>query len=99
MLQLGTQGKRSNASSNEEVRLSSWRPDAEGPTPPPDTPEPLLERFRDGLTTQEVAALLALRNDAPNQMAAEAALIELVAGGRAIREPLGDGALWRLQGR
>ena len=67
--------------------------------PPPDTPEPLLERFRDGLTTQEVAALLALRNDAPNQMAAEAALIELVAGGRAIREPLGDGALWRLHGR
>jgi predicted DsbA family dithiol-disulfide isomerase len=67
--------------------------------PPPDTPEPLLERFRDGLTTQEVAALLALRNDAPNQMAAEAALIELVAGGRAIREPLGDGALWRLQAR
>jgi 2-hydroxychromene-2-carboxylate isomerase len=66
--------------------------------PPPDTPEPLLERFRDGLTTQEVAALLALRNDAPNRMAAEAALIELVAGGRAIREPLGDGALWRLQG-
>jgi hypothetical protein len=67
--------------------------------PPPDTPEPLLERFRDGLTTQEVAALLALRNDSPNQMAAEAALIELVAAGRAIREPLGDGALWRLQGR
>ena len=67
--------------------------------PPPDTPEPLLERFRDGLTTQEVAALLALRNDAPNQMAAEAALIELVARGRAIREPLGDGALWRLHGR
>jgi predicted DsbA family dithiol-disulfide isomerase len=66
--------------------------------PPPDTPEPLLERFRDGLTTQEVAALLALRNDSPNQMAAEAALIELVAAGRAIREPLGDGALWRLQG-
>jgi predicted DsbA family dithiol-disulfide isomerase len=66
--------------------------------PPPDTPEPLLERFRDGLTTQEVAALLALRNDAPNQMTAEAALIALVAGGRAIREPLGDGALWRVQG-
>ena len=67
--------------------------------PPPDTPEPLLERFRDGLTTQEVAALLAPRNDAPNRMAAEAALIELLAGGRAIREPLGDGALWRLHGR
>jgi predicted DsbA family dithiol-disulfide isomerase len=66
--------------------------------PPPETPEPLLERFRDGLTTQEVAALLAHRNDPPNQIAAEAALIELVAAGRAVREPLGDDALWRLQG-
>jgi len=65
--------------------------------PPPETPEPLLERFRDGLTTQEVAALLARGNDPPNQLAAEAALIELVARDRAVREPLGDGALWRLR--
>ena len=28
-------------------------------TPPPETPEPLLEFFSDGLTTAEVAALLA----------------------------------------
>ncbi len=63
--------------------------------PPPDTPEPLLERFPEGLTTQEVAALLTQGNDAPDRVAAEAALIELVADGRAAREPLGDDALWR----
>ena len=66
--------------------------------PPPETPAPLLERFRDGLTTQEVAALLTRGNDPPDRMAAEAALIELVAAGRAVREPLGDGALWKPRG-
>jgi predicted DsbA family dithiol-disulfide isomerase len=62
--------------------------------PPPDTPEPLLERFPDGLTTQEVAALLTDGNDAPDREAAEAALLELVAAGCALRQPLGDDALW-----
>jgi predicted DsbA family dithiol-disulfide isomerase len=60
----------------------------------PATPEPLLERFDEGLTTQEVAALLAQGNDAPDRIAAETALIELVAEGAAVREPLGDDALW-----
>jgi predicted DsbA family dithiol-disulfide isomerase len=63
--------------------------------PPPDTPAPLLERFPDGLTTQEVAALLARGNDRPDHAAAEAALLELVATGAAVRDPLGDDALWR----
>jgi 2-hydroxychromene-2-carboxylate isomerase len=63
--------------------------------PPPETPAPLLERFPDGLTTQEVAALLARGNDAPDRAAAEAALLELVASGAAVRDPLGDDALWR----
>ncbi len=63
--------------------------------PPPEDPEPLLERFPDGLSTQEVAALLAVGNDAPDRGAAEAALLELVASGRATREPLGDDALWK----
>jgi predicted DsbA family dithiol-disulfide isomerase len=62
--------------------------------PPPETPEPLLERFEDGLTTQEVAALLTHGNDKPDRAAAEAALLELLADGRAVREPLGDDALW-----
>jgi predicted DsbA family dithiol-disulfide isomerase len=63
--------------------------------PPPDGPEPLLERFPDGLTTQEVAVLLTHGNDAPDRPAAEKALIELVAAGRAVRQPLGDDALWQ----
>jgi 2-hydroxychromene-2-carboxylate isomerase len=61
----------------------------------PDTPAPLLAHFSEGLTTQEVAALLARGNDAPDRVAAERALIELVASGEARREALGDDALWR----
>ncbi|HUO69575.1 MAG TPA: DsbA family protein [Solirubrobacteraceae bacterium] len=62
--------------------------------PVPDTPGPLLEFFAEGLTTQEVAALLARGNDRPDRVAAETALIELVADGQAVRRPLGDDALW-----
>jgi 2-hydroxychromene-2-carboxylate isomerase len=62
---------------------------------PPDTPAPLLEQFADGLTTQEVAALMTHGNEAPDRRAAETALLELVADGAATREPLGDDALWR----
>ncbi len=62
---------------------------------PPETPAPLLEYFEQGLTTQEVAALMAAGNDAVDRAAAEVALIELVASGRAVREPLGDDALWK----
>jgi predicted DsbA family dithiol-disulfide isomerase len=63
--------------------------------PPPDDPAPLLERFPDGLTTQEVAALLTHGNDKPDRAAAEAALLELVATGAAVRHPLGDDAVWQ----
>jgi hypothetical protein len=62
---------------------------------PPDGPQPLLEFFPEGLTTQEVALLLTRGNDAPDRVAAEAALIELVGERRAVRVPLGDDALWR----
>ncbi|MFZ0039941.1 MAG: hypothetical protein WAK93_01425, partial [Solirubrobacteraceae bacterium] len=61
---------------------------------PPETPAPLLKRFSDGLTTQEVAALMTHGNDAPDRRAAEADLIGLVAEGRATRVPVGDDALW-----
>jgi predicted DsbA family dithiol-disulfide isomerase len=64
----------------------------------PDDPLPLLERFAEGLTTQEVAALLARGNDAPDTAAAEESLLELVSTGAAARDPLGDDALWRLAG-
>jgi predicted DsbA family dithiol-disulfide isomerase len=63
--------------------------------PPPESPESLLDRFAEGLTTQEVAALMAQGNDPPDRGSAEAALIELVGTGRAVREPLGDDAVWR----
>ena len=63
--------------------------------PAPEEPAPLLERFPDGLSTQEVAALLARGNDRPDRAAAEAALLELLAAGAALRDPLGDDALWR----
>src|SRR4029077_12163264 len=62
--------------------------------PAPDDPAPLVEAFPRGLTTQEVAMLLAQGNDAPDRPAAELALLELVADDRAVRIPLGDDALW-----
>jgi hypothetical protein len=65
---------------------------------PPETPEPLLSFFPQGLTTQEVALLMTHSNDAPDRVAAERALIELVADGRAVRQSLGDDALWRAPG-
>jgi hypothetical protein len=61
---------------------------------PPETPAPLLSHFQDGLTTQEVAALLTGNNGVPDRAAAEAALLELVAAGEAVRTPLADDALW-----
>jgi 2-hydroxychromene-2-carboxylate isomerase len=61
----------------------------------PDSPAPLLAAFPDGLTTQEVAQLLVRSNDAPDRVAAEAMLLELVADGKAVRSPLGDDALWQ----
>jgi 2-hydroxychromene-2-carboxylate isomerase len=63
-------------------------------TPPPADLEALLGAFPEGLVTQEVAAVLAQGNEPPDRVAAEAALIDLVADGRAVREPLGDDALW-----
>jgi hypothetical protein len=63
--------------------------------PPPDGPEPLLDYFPEGLTTQEVALLLTKSNDAVDRVAAETSLIELVGAGLALREPRGDDALWR----
>ncbi|MEP6811995.1 MAG: DsbA family protein [Actinomycetota bacterium] len=64
--------------------------------PAPDTPKPLLEYFADGLTTAEVAALLASGADEfPDLGAAETALAALVAQGKAVREAAGLDAIWR----
>ena len=61
----------------------------------PETPAPLLDTFAEGLTTQEVAALLAQGNDAPDRPSTEEALLELVAAGIATRTQLGDDAVWK----
>jgi 2-hydroxychromene-2-carboxylate isomerase len=64
-------------------------------TPPPESVEPLLAYFPDGLATAEVAALIADGPDpAPDFEAAERSLLQLVAEGRARRIPLGHDALW-----
>ncbi len=64
-------------------------------TPPPETPAPLLQHFSGGLTTAEVAALLA---DGPDPISdldsAEKALLQLVGEGSAVRLSLGHDALW-----
>jgi hypothetical protein len=62
---------------------------------PPETPAPLLDYFGDGLTTQEVAALMTPNNGVPDRAGAEAALLALVGEGGAERTALGDDALWR----
>jgi 2-hydroxychromene-2-carboxylate isomerase len=63
--------------------------------PRPDTPEPLLEYFPDGLTTAETAALLAEGPDyVPDLEKAERAALQLVADGVAVRVPRGQDALW-----
>jgi len=64
--------------------------------PAPETPLPLLEYFSQGLTTAEVAMLLASGSDeVPDIEAAEAALAGLLGEGTAVREPVGDDAVWR----
>jgi protein-disulfide isomerase-like protein with CxxC motif len=62
--------------------------------PPPDTPLGALERFPDGLVTQEIAAIMAHGNEPPNRVGAEHALIALAGEGQVRGTPLGDDVLW-----
>ncbi len=62
--------------------------------PAPEDPAELVAAYPEGLTTQEVAALLARGNDAPDRVAAEQAMLDVVFQGQAERVPLGDDALW-----
>ncbi len=64
----------------------------------PDDPAELLAAFPLGLTTRELAALLTRGNDAPDPVAAEVAMLELVAEGRAERIAIGDSAVWAAPG-
>jgi 2-hydroxychromene-2-carboxylate isomerase len=63
-------------------------------TPPPDGALAVLRALPYPLVTQEVAAVLTHGNAAVDRDAAEAELIELVAAGDAVREGVGDDALW-----
>ncbi len=58
--------------------------------------EDLLAHYPGGLTSQEVARVLADTTDVPDRPAAEAALTHLLASGSARRTPVGDDALWSL---
>lgn len=78
-----------------DVLLANLDPALER-TPPPDSPLSLLERFPDGLTTAEIAALLAVGADPiPDLEGTERHLLELAAEGEIVRHPLGQDALWR----
>jgi protein-disulfide isomerase-like protein with CxxC motif len=64
--------------------------------PPPDSPLPLVEFFDGGLTTAEVALLLADGPDPiPDRDAAERALSSLLDAGAVTRTPVGRSAIWR----
>jgi protein-disulfide isomerase-like protein with CxxC motif len=62
--------------------------------PPPGDPVEVLAAFGYPLATTEVAAVMAEHLQAPDHSGTEAALIEAVGDGRAIRRPAGDGSLW-----
>jgi 2-hydroxychromene-2-carboxylate isomerase len=62
---------------------------------PPEHAVEVLRALPYAPTTQEVAACMARGNDAPDRQAALAQLIEAVGEGWAVREPLGDDALWK----
>jgi protein-disulfide isomerase-like protein with CxxC motif len=61
--------------------------------PVPDLQE-LLDLYPGGLTSQEVARVLAETTTPPDRAAAETELTHLVATGSARRTPVGDDALW-----
>jgi hypothetical protein len=80
-----------------DLIVANLDPALERRLPPEDVAE-LLEFFAYGLSTQEVAALLARGNDSPDRAAAEIALLTLLHDGRAERHALGDDALWTVAG-
>ena len=74
--------------------LANFAPELER-VPPPESPEPLFEHFPDGLTTAEVALLLADGSDPiPDRGDAERALLELAESGRVARAVAGRDAVW-----
>lgn len=77
-----------------DTLLANFAPELER-TPPPDSPEPLLEFFPYGLTTAEVALLLARGSDPwPDRVGTRELLEALVAAGAARRTDVGTDAVW-----
>jgi 2-hydroxychromene-2-carboxylate isomerase len=77
-----------------DVLIANLDPTLEREAPAEDALE-VIERFPEGLASQEVAAIMTKNNQLPDRAAAEHALIELAGAGRARRIPLGDDALWQ----
>lgn len=63
--------------------------------PPAETPGEAVAAFPDGLTTQEVAAIMTPDLDPVSRSRAERELLGAMAAGHVTRTPLGDDALWR----
>jgi protein-disulfide isomerase-like protein with CxxC motif len=81
-----------------DVLLANLDPSLER-TPPPESPEALFDFFDGGLTTAEVALLLADGPDpVPDAKATERVLLDLAADGEIVRCPLGQDAIWRRPG-
>jgi 2-hydroxychromene-2-carboxylate isomerase len=78
-----------------DVLIANLDPTIERQAPPEHAID-ALRGFPDGLVTQEVAAIMAQNNQAPDRDAAERALIELLGAGEVRREALADDALWSL---
>ena len=74
--------------------LANFAPELER-VPPPETPQPLFEFFPGGLTSAEVALLLAYGSDpVPDRVSADHMLAELAAGGHLTCAPSGTDAVW-----
>jgi 2-hydroxychromene-2-carboxylate isomerase len=65
------------------------------PRRPTPTVVEALAAFPAGLTTMEVARLCADHDDDPDPLGVTKELAALVAAGQSVREPLGNGELWR----
>ena len=78
-----------------DVVIANLHPTLERRPPAEDVTE-VLAAFPYALTTREVAAVMAPHLVAPDERAAETALIDAAAAGSVRRESIGGGALWHL---
>ena len=78
-----------------DVLLANLDPTLERRAAPVGDVHAAVAAFPEGLVTQEVAAILAVGNDAPDRDGAELLLLESLAAGDVTREQLGDDAVWR----